>query len=137
MSRPTPGTYIITNKARSTEGNELTITFNGKGNALTVDNRTDSPSQRWKISNYSDGRTSYVVPVSAPSLQVAWGRGVAIVLPAGAYVWTIRETRTGYTIQDGGLTAFWGVAHTVDGAKVTIGGGTGEVTQRWHLKRVA
>jgi CCL2 lectin-like len=38
-----------------------------------------------------------VVPVSAPGLQVAWGRGVAITLPAGAYVWTIRETRTGYT----------------------------------------
>ncbi|KAF9510830.1 hypothetical protein BS47DRAFT_1347439 [Hydnum rufescens UP504] len=73
MSRPVPGTYLIINKAPSTEGDELTITFNGEGNALTLDNRTGDRSQRWKISNYSDRRTSYVIPESAPSLQVAWG----------------------------------------------------------------
>ncbi|KAF9510829.1 hypothetical protein BS47DRAFT_1347438 [Hydnum rufescens UP504] len=59
------------------------------------------------------------------------------------------------SIQDGGLTAFWGAADTVDGAEVSatfdliavclaedraaqvsIGDGTGEETQRWTLERV-
>ena len=93
-------------------------------------------------------------PVSSSSLQAAWGSGFVTVLPAGAYVWTIRSTDSGYTcvfflpvvlyrqisstdldsIQDGGVSVFWGVDHANSDAQVTITGGTGGEKQRWILE---
>jgi hypothetical protein len=84
-----------------------------------------------------------VVPERATNLQAAWGSDVVIVLPAGNYVWTIRRTSTGYTcvllrvsqflnmsisklifptlsIQDGGVTVFWGVADAINAAQVIL-----------------
>ncbi|PBK78946.1 hypothetical protein ARMGADRAFT_1093633 [Armillaria gallica] len=59
------------------------------------------------------------------------------VLPAHSYVWTIRETDTGVTIQDGGRTVFWGLANASENSQVTIGAGTGDIQQKWVLMRVA
>ncbi|OJA15415.1 hypothetical protein AZE42_13912, partial [Rhizopogon vesiculosus] len=89
----------------------------------------------WVIADY-DTKTQSVSPQSAQNLQAAWGSGFVTVLPAGNYVWTIRYTDTGYTIQDGGVTVFWGVANAVDGAEVTIGAGTGNEKQRWFFEKI-
>ncbi|KAG2038680.1 hypothetical protein BDR03DRAFT_954059 [Suillus americanus] len=135
MSKPASGTYIIANRVPSPNDERLVITFNGPDQPLTVKARSDCPSQHWIIQDY-DANTQSVTPVSAATHQVAWGTGHATVLPAYGYVWTIRYTNTGYTIQDGGVTAFWGVADVVDNATVTIGPGTGNENQRWFLEGV-
>jgi hypothetical protein len=112
-------------------------------------------SSKWIIKSY-DAKTQSVTPVTATKLQAAWGSGFVTFLPAGAYVWTIRNSDTGYTyvfvllltivtkfthapsnsIQDGGVTVFWGTNHAIPNAQVTIGAGTGHVQQRWILKRI-
>lgn len=93
-------------------------------------------------------------PVNATNLQAAWGSGFVTVLPAGGYVWTIRSSDTGFTcvlrssplshrcrnasfgsIQDGGVTVFWGTDNATDDATVTIGGGTGNEKQRWIFQK--
>ncbi|KAJ8594647.1 hypothetical protein M405DRAFT_729471, partial [Rhizopogon salebrosus TDB-379] len=113
----------------------LAITFNGPDRPATMTVRTDDPAQRWIIGDF-DSKTQSVAPTSAPNLQAAWGSGFVTVLPAGGYVWTIRQTDTGYTIQDGGVSVFWGVANAVSGTEVSIGGGTGNEKQRWFFERV-
>ncbi|OAX40927.1 hypothetical protein K503DRAFT_768162 [Rhizopogon vinicolor AM-OR11-026] len=133
--RPAPGVYAIVNRVLSPNDERLAITFNGSDQPATATVRTDSPAQRWVIADY-DTRTQSVSPQSSQNLQAAWGSGFVTVLPAGNYVWTIRNTDTGYTIQDGGVTVFWGVANAVDGAEVTIGDGTGNEKQRWFFEKI-
>ncbi|KAG2090599.1 uncharacterized protein F5147DRAFT_25996 [Suillus discolor] len=135
MTKPPRGTYVIVNRVLSPTDERLAITFNGPEQPLTVNTRTDFSNQRWIVQDY-DQNTKSLVPVDATALQVAWGADCATVLPAHNYVWTIRETDSGYTIQDGGVTVFWGVANAVNNATVTIGTGTGDEKQRWFFERV-
>ncbi|KIJ95877.1 hypothetical protein K443DRAFT_124679 [Laccaria amethystina LaAM-08-1] len=133
MSKLAPGTYIIVNRVLSPEDEMLAITFNGQGKTATVTPTTAaSGAQRWVIKDY-DAKTQYVTPADAPGLQAAWGSGVVTVLPAGGYVWTIRKTDEGYTIQDGGVTQFWGLDVAHPKSPVTIGAGTATLNekQRW------
>ena len=51
MSRPEPGTYVIVNRVLSPEGDKLAITFNGEGNALTVDPSAESASTSQRVSS--------------------------------------------------------------------------------------
>lgn len=136
MSKPPAGTYVIVNKYPSPNDGKLAITFNGSNQPLTANIRTDSPTQRWIIRDY-DANTQSVTPVNATSLQAAWGSGYVTVLPAHNYVWTIRgqDNGTGYTIQDGGVTVFWGVAVALNNTNVTIGSATGNDKQKWLLER--
>ncbi|KAK0453037.1 hypothetical protein EV421DRAFT_2030075 [Armillaria borealis] len=67
-----------------------------------------------------------MAPVARPSLQAAWGSGFMTVLPASSYVWTIRETDTGVTIQDGGRSAFWGLANYQSLPQVTLSAETSQ-----------
>ncbi|OAX33577.1 hypothetical protein K503DRAFT_700206 [Rhizopogon vinicolor AM-OR11-026] len=133
--RPAPGVYVIVNRVLSPNDKRLAITFNGPDQPATATVRTDGPAQRWVIADY-DTRTQSVSPTNAQNLQAAWGSGFVTVLPAGKYVWTIRKTDTGYTIQDGGVTAFWGVEEAINGAEVTIEVGTGNEKQRWFFESV-
>ncbi|KAG0707080.1 hypothetical protein DFH29DRAFT_75268 [Suillus ampliporus] len=133
MSKPPAGTYVIVNRVLSPHDERLAITFNGSDRPLTATARTDSASQHWIVKDY-DAKTQSVAPASAQNLQAAWGSGFVTVLPAGGYVWTIRQTNSGYTIQDGGVTVFWGVADAVNNTNVTIGAGTGGEKQRWILE---
>ncbi|KAJ8594648.1 hypothetical protein M405DRAFT_729517 [Rhizopogon salebrosus TDB-379] len=94
--KPAPGVYVIVNRVLSPDDERLAITFNGPDRPATVTARTDGPAQRWIIGDY-DPKTQSVSPTSAPNLQAAWGSGFVTVLPAGGYVWTIRQTDTGYT----------------------------------------
>jgi len=134
MSKPADGTYVIVNRVLSPNDEKLAITFNGEGNTATVTPLSSSPSQRWIVKNY-DAKTQSVTPVSATNLQAGWGSGVVTVIPAGGYVWTLRSSDTGYTIQDGGVTVFWGVANASSGGPVTIGSGTGNEKQRWFFEK--
>ncbi|KAG0707081.1 hypothetical protein DFH29DRAFT_75286 [Suillus ampliporus] len=133
--RPPAGIYVIVNRVLSPNDERLAINFNGSDKPLTVKIRADSAPQRWIVKDY-DAKTQAVVPESAPSLQAAWGSGFVTVLPQHNYVWTIRQTNSGYTIQDGGVTVYWGLADAVNDAKVTIGAGTGNEKQRWFLQRL-
>ncbi|KAK0232213.1 hypothetical protein EDD85DRAFT_911118 [Armillaria nabsnona] len=137
MSKPAPGTYKIINRVLSVNNKRLAITANAEGKPANVTEEASSnTAQQWVIADF-DSNTQSVAPTARPSLQAAWGSGVMTVLPANSYVWTIRETDTGITIQDGGRTAFWGVANASEDSQVTIGAGTGDVQQRWILMRVA
>ncbi|KAK0191495.1 hypothetical protein F5146DRAFT_1224223 [Armillaria mellea] len=137
MSKPAPGTYKIINRVLSVNNKQLAITANAEGKAATVTEESSSnTAQQWVIADF-DSNTQSLAPVARPSLQAAWGSGFMTVLPASGYVWTIRETDTGLTIQDGGRTAFWGLATASENSEVTIGAGTGAVQQRWVLMRVA
>ncbi|PBK70692.1 hypothetical protein ARMSODRAFT_1033526 [Armillaria solidipes] len=137
MSKPAPGTYKIINRVLSVNNKRLAITANAEGKASNVTEEASSnTAQQWVIADF-DSNTQSMAPVARPNLQAAWGSGFMTVLPANNYVWTIRETDTGITIQDGGRTAFWGVANASDDSQVTIGAGTGDVQQRWILMRVA
>ncbi|KAG1861414.1 hypothetical protein C8R48DRAFT_774160 [Suillus tomentosus] len=108
---PVPGTYVIVNEALSPTNERLAITYNGLDQPLTVNIKTDSSHQL-----DHDQNTNFLVPVDATALRAAWGADCATALPAHSYVWTITETDSGYTIQDGVGTAFWGVADAVDNA---------------------
>ncbi|KAK0490463.1 hypothetical protein IW261DRAFT_1432186 [Armillaria novae-zelandiae] len=137
MSKPAPGTYKIINRVLSVNNKRLAITANAEGKAATVTEESSSnTAQQWVIADF-DSNTQSLAPVARPSLQTAWGSGFMTVLPASGYVWTIRETDTGVTIQDGGRTAFWGLTNSSENSEVTIGAGTGVVQQRWILMRVA
>ncbi|KAF8638213.1 hypothetical protein AX16_010559 [Volvariella volvacea WC 439] len=137
MSIPSPGIYVIVNRVLSPYGEQLAITFNGVNQPLTVTARSDSPNQKWLIRNYLDGGTQFISPITRRHLEACWGPGVASVLPAGLYVWTLRESESGLTIQDGGVTVFWGVENARNDDSVTIGEGTGAEKQRWILVRVS
>ncbi|KAK0231356.1 hypothetical protein IW262DRAFT_1343771 [Armillaria fumosa] len=137
MSKPAPGAYKIVNRVLSVNNKRLAITANAEGKAATVTEESSSnTAQQWIIADF-DSNTQSLAPVARPSLQAAWGSGFMTVLPASGYVWTIRETDTGVTIQDGGRTAFWGLTNASENSEVTIGTGTGVVQQRWVLIRVA
>ncbi|KAK0215730.1 hypothetical protein IW262DRAFT_232650 [Armillaria fumosa] len=137
MFTPAPGTYKIINRVLSVNNKRLAITANAEGKPANVTEEASSnTAQQWVIADF-DSNTQSMAPVARPSLQAAWGSGVVTVLPAKGYVWTIRETDTGITIQDGGRTAFWGVASASEDSQVTIGAGTGDLQQRWILMRVA
>ncbi|OJA18342.1 hypothetical protein AZE42_06209 [Rhizopogon vesiculosus] len=130
-----PGVYAIISNVFSAEDEALVITYNGVNQPVTVTVWTDNPTQHWVIGG-DDTEPQCVSPESAQDLQPAWGDNFVTVLLAVNYVWTISNHGTGYTIQDGGLTVFWGVADAVDGAGVTIGPGTGDETQRWSFESV-
>ncbi|KAF3911929.1 hypothetical protein ABW20_dc0105800 [Dactylellina cionopaga] len=136
MSKPTPGDYVIYNRVLSCTGQKLAITFNKKGGPATVTPLSNSREQIWTISDFSDGATQYVVPKKDSSLQVGWGSSVAVVIPAGEYVWTIRKGEEGFTIQDGDQTQNWGVEKAVVNAKVSISKDTAQPRQRWILEKV-
>jgi len=140
MSGTTParGTYIISSRA-SPGGERLAITYNGQSNAVTVTPKKDtSVTQYWIISSFGEfgSGKSTVVPYNSQRDQAAWGKGYVTVLPAGNYVWILEETAGGWTIQDGGKTAFWGLDQATQNSQVTIGPGTGHERQRWILEKV-
>ncbi|KAF9795706.1 hypothetical protein IEO21_11077 [Rhodonia placenta] len=130
MSRPSAGTYIIYNRVLSPTGEKLAFTFTGQNKTQTVTPLSNNETQKWIIKDYNSN-TQTISPESNANLQAAWGDQGVTVLPAGAYVWVIRSTDSGYTIQDGKQTVYWGVADAVDNANVTITAGTGNEKQRW------
>ncbi|KAF5347775.1 hypothetical protein D9756_010313 [Leucocoprinus leucothites] len=129
---PAPGVYYIVNRVLSPTGEKLAMTFEGKGELAKAMPLTNSAAQRWIIGKF-DAKTQSVSPADSPSLQAGWGKGV-IILPAGNYVWTIRKEDDGYTIQDGGVTVYWGLDHAKEGESISIGAGTGGEKQRWVLE---
>jgi len=138
MSGTTPalGTYIISSRARSPDGERLAITYNGRSNAVTVTPKKDtSVTQHWIIGEFGSGKST-VVPYNSQRDQAAWGEGFVTILPAGGYVWILEETAGGWTIQDGGKTQFWGLDQATQNSQVTIGPGTGHERQRWILEKV-
>jgi len=50
----------------------------------------------------------------------------------------LKHYLTGFysSIQDGGVTVFWGVAYADVGSRVSIGAGTGSEKQKWVLEKV-
>ncbi|KAK0496405.1 hypothetical protein EDD18DRAFT_1462874 [Armillaria luteobubalina] len=118
MSKPASGTYKIINRVLSVENKRLAITANAEGKPANVtEDSSSNTAQQWIIADFDNNTQS--------------------MAPSGGYVWTIRQTDTGITIQDGDRTAFWGVASASEDSQVTIGAGTGDVQQRWILVRVA
>ncbi|KAF3200026.1 hypothetical protein TWF106_003515 [Orbilia oligospora] len=95
MTKPAPGNYVIVSRVLSCNGQKLAITFCKKGGAVTLTPLTHRQEQIWTISDYSDGQTQYVVPKKDDDLQIAIGGKVAVTLPAGEYVWTIRRGQDG------------------------------------------
>ncbi|KAG2051955.1 hypothetical protein BDR06DRAFT_915777 [Suillus hirtellus] len=132
---PAPSTYVIVNKAFSPTNERLAITYNGLDQPLTVNIKTDSSHQRWIVQDH-DQNTKSLVPVDATALQAAWGEVCATALPAHTYVWTITETDSGYSIQDGVGAVFWGVADAVDNAPLVAGSDIGDEKHRWPFERV-
>ena len=135
MSKPSAGRYVIYHRVLSPSGEKLAITFNGQSNYATVTPLTNSNSQIWNVRDYNS-TTQSVSPVSNSGLQCGWGNGGVVVLPAGGYVWIIRNTDSGYTIQDGGRTAYWGVDEAYEGQNVAIEGGDGGIFQNWIFEQV-
>ncbi|KAG2051965.1 hypothetical protein BDR06DRAFT_958294 [Suillus hirtellus] len=120
MTKPpslVPGTYVIV-KALSPNNERLAITYNGLDQPLTVNIKTDSSRQLWIVQSHGPN-THTLVPVDARALQAARDADCATALPAHDYVWSIRQTDSGYSIQDEVGTVFWG-ADAVDNAPVTI-----------------
>ncbi|KAG1821254.1 hypothetical protein EV424DRAFT_1539292 [Suillus variegatus] len=113
-----PGTYVIVNKALSLTNERLAITYNGLDQPLTVNIKTDSSRQLWIVQDH-DQNTHTLVPIDARALQAARDADCATALPAHNYVWSIRTTDSGSSIQDVLGTVFWG-ADAVDNAPVTI-----------------
>ncbi|KAK6525860.1 hypothetical protein TWF281_010904 [Arthrobotrys megalospora] len=135
MTKPAPGDYVIYSRVLSCTGEKLAITFCKKGGPATVTPLTYRKEQVWTISNYSDGRTQYVIPKKDSSLQVGWGDTGAVVIPAGEYVWTIRSGNEGFTIQDGDVTKNWGIVKGNTNEKVCISVDKGQPGQRWILEK--
>ncbi|KAG9224205.1 hypothetical protein CCMSSC00406_0004704 [Pleurotus cornucopiae] len=127
------GTYYIVNHMLSPSGQKLALTFNGENNTVTVTPLINATNQAWAIKDYGDGKTQSVSPVSSPHLQIGMGSGVIKVLSAGGYVWTLRSTPSGATIQDGGVTVFWGLAHVQVDQPVTFGREAENANQRWVM----
>ncbi|KAG8882828.1 hypothetical protein FRB97_004404 [Tulasnella sp. 331] len=136
MSKPADSTYYIINRVLSPTGEKLVITYNGQNQAATVTPMAaNDAKQQWKIQDY-DANTQYVIPVSHPNEQAAWGAGFMTVLPAGGYVWNIRSSDGGYTIHDGGVTNVWGVLTANGGQSVTISHDGPREGQRWIFQKV-
>ncbi|KAF9554207.1 hypothetical protein CPC08DRAFT_766895 [Agrocybe pediades] len=135
MSRPSPGSYVIYNRVLSPNGEKLAITFNGQNNTLIVTPKNDSPGQIFNLSNY-DANTMFFVPQSNSGLQVAWGNAGATPMTAGLYVWTIRSTPSGYTIQDGGVTQNWHLDVADRNSLVAIAPDQGSERYRWVVEPV-
>jgi hypothetical protein len=126
------GTYLIISHGSNDE--KFAINFNDQGTPATmtaVKDDVDS-SQKWIITDNGDG-TQTVSPSSNPKLEVSWDGDNISPVEAGGYVWKFQKTGDGYTIQDGGLTAFWGVA-AAEGAQVMIGAAETGGTQLWYLE---
>jgi len=133
-SSPEAGTYIISNMVQSATGEKLVMTSAGQDSSVTVGPDTGDPSQRWIIGS---GSPQSISPFNSPDLEASWGANVVSVSPAGDYVWNIMKTGNGYTIQDGGNTAFWGLESATADANVTIGGtGTSNNMQIWSFEKV-
>ncbi|KAK0192160.1 hypothetical protein F5146DRAFT_1135915 [Armillaria mellea] len=102
MSKPAPGTYKIINRVLSINNKRLAITANAEDKAANViEEASSNTAQNWVIADF-DSNTQSMAPTARPSLQAAWGSGFMTMFPANNYVWTIKETDTGITIQDGG-----------------------------------
>jgi hypothetical protein len=134
---PAAGTYVISNKVNSSDGEQLAITHNDQdyGDAAVVTPASPGlPSQQWIIADEMGGQS--LKPVSDSTLKASWGVAGVSVVPSGDYVWTVRKTDDGYTIQDGKATVFWGLESATPTAQVTIGAGTGDDTQIWMFEKV-
>ncbi|KDQ26460.1 hypothetical protein PLEOSDRAFT_1043947 [Pleurotus ostreatus PC15] len=129
---PNPGTYYIVNRVLSPAGQKLALTFNGERNTVTVTPLSSFHSQ-WCIRNYYDGATQSVSPASKSRLEIGMGPGTIRVLPPGAYVWTLRNTPSGATIQDGAVTVFWGLSDANIDQEVAFGDEDERGNQRWIL----
>ncbi|KAL4263776.1 CCL2-like lectin domain-containing protein [Pleurotus pulmonarius] len=127
------GTYYIVNRMLSPSGQKLALTFNGENNTVTVTPLINAHNQAWAIRDHTDGKTQSVSPVSSPRLQIGMGSGVIKVLSPGGYVWTLRNTPSGATIQDGGVTVFWGLAEAQVDQPVAFGKEAANVHQRWVM----
>jgi len=136
LARPPAGNYLIYNRVLSPTGQKLAITFQGADQYATVEPFGYNKSQVWKLQDY-DAYTQAIVPVEATSLQAAWGDQGVKVIEAGNYVWAVRDGDEGYTIQDGDLTAEWGITKGYAGEKITIGKDYGVPNQRWVFEKVA
>ncbi|KAJ8695472.1 hypothetical protein PTI98_008073 [Pleurotus ostreatus] len=126
------GTYYIVNRMLSSSGQKLALTFNGENNTVTV-TLINATNQAWAIRDYSDGKTQTVSPVSSPHLQIGMGSGVIKVLSPGGYVWTLRNTPSGATIQDGDVTVFWGLPEAQVDQAVGFGKEAANGNQRWVM----
>ncbi|KAF8198045.1 hypothetical protein BJ912DRAFT_952872 [Pholiota molesta] len=135
MSKPPSGIYAIYNRVLSPAGEKLALNFNGQSQTVTVKPLDRSDAQIWNIVDYHDGKTQSLTPKSSSSLQAAWGDNVVSVQPAGGYVWMIRSIDSGYTIQDGGLTVFWGITSANVNGNASIGPDQAFPTQRWIFER--
>ncbi|EIW83809.1 hypothetical protein CONPUDRAFT_119225 [Coniophora puteana RWD-64-598 SS2] len=135
MSKPSPGRYVIYHRIQSSSGERLAITYNGQNGYPTVNPLTYEDNQIWIIQNYND-TTQSISPASNSNLQCGWGDNAVIVLPPQAYVWIIRNNASGYTIQDGGQTVYWGLDEAEEKQNVTIKQGEGGIFQSWILKQV-
>jgi hypothetical protein len=134
MSKIAPGNYIIVNRVNSLQGKTLALNYNGNNQVVTVVDLGTSPTQVWIVKDY-DSKTQSVSPRDAPELQIGMGSGVLKVLPAHAYVWTIRETDGIATVQDGGVTVFWGLDKAINKEPVAFKAGTGDEKQNWLFIR--
>ncbi|KZP02658.1 hypothetical protein FIBSPDRAFT_969741 [Athelia psychrophila] len=134
MSIPT-GTYVIYNRVLSPLGEKLAITFNGSNQGATVKALANGDaSQQWIIGG-PIGDAQPISPASPSGLQAGWGDGV-VVLPAGNYVWSIKSSSDGYTIQDGGKTQNWNLQSATVASKVAISADNGNEKYRWIFQRV-
>ncbi|KAL4263775.1 CCL2-like lectin domain-containing protein [Pleurotus pulmonarius] len=132
---PNPGTYYIVNRVLSPAGQKLALTFKGERNTgtVTVTPLTKTSNQAWCIRNFYDGHTQSVSPASKSHLEIGMGPGIIRVLPPGNYVWTLRNTPSGLTIQDGGVTVFWGLSDANVEQNVAFGDEDERANQRWIL----
>ncbi|KAF3173400.1 hypothetical protein TWF106_003515 [Orbilia oligospora] len=136
MTKPAPGNYVIVSRVLSCNGQKLAITFCKKGGAVTLTPLTHRQEQIWTISDYSDGQTQYVVPKKDDDLQIAIGGKVAVTLPAGEYVWTIRRGQDGVCIATGDRKLNWGIERGVVDEKICVTKDKGDPRFRWCLEKV-
>ncbi|KAF4616896.1 hypothetical protein D9613_008766 [Agrocybe pediades] len=136
MSRPNQGSYVIYNRVLSPTGDKLAITFTGQNNTLTVTPMTKSSNQVFNLTN-NDTNTMFVVPQSSSGLQVGWGSNGATPMTPGGYVWTIKSSDAGYTIQDGGMSQNWHLDKAANNANVAIAADQGNERYRWVLEPVS
>lgn len=137
MSRPAAGRYVIYNRVLSPTGQKLAISYrnDGPGATVTALSGTPAPYQIWDVRDF-DSRTQSINQDSS-NLQCGWGDGFVSLLPPGNYVWVIRSSDTGYTIQDGGESNNWGIqGNPVDPHLVNINLPDGSDQQRWIFEKI-
>ncbi|KAL4264966.1 hypothetical protein AB1N83_004515 [Pleurotus pulmonarius] len=111
----------------------LALTFNGKGNLVTVTPWTKNDKQTWSVNQFRTSVTRTFSPASDNSLQVAMhGRTAIDVRAANSYTWMPVNTADGVLIPDsGGNTNFWGLANAVVDQSVPFTEGNGSDKQHW------